>query len=198
MKKIFNAPNTITFIRILLVPVFVAFVLYPIIPDTTVNYIVCAAVFSVTALTDMLDGKIARKYGLVTNLGKFADALVDKFMIYSAYIAISVNLDGIRQRALVWLTVVIILRDLAINGIRMMASGKGKVIAAQLSGKLKTTTQCLSVVILLLEPAAAELTHIAVFENGVISLVFMALTLIATVWSGADYIKDYSKFIELD
>lgn len=198
MKKL-NVPNVLTLLRVVLVPVFVAFTMYNIV-DKPINYLVCAIIFALTAITDMLDGKIARKYNLITNFGKFMDALADKFMVYSAYIALIFLLeDKLMKELLAWLTVVIILRDLVINGIRMLAaSGDGTVIAAQFSGKAKTMTQSLSVIVLLMEPFFAYYTHLSVFSLGVFSYIAMALTLVATVWSGIDYINSYRKFIDFN
>lgn len=197
MKKL-NVPNMLTILRVILVPVFVAFVMYDFIASPW-KELVCALLFTVTALTDMLDGNIARKYNLITNFGKFMDALADKFMVYSAYIVISVKTaDPLMSRLLIWLTVIIILRDLVINGIRMIASGSGTVIAAQLSGKLKTLTQSVSVVVILMEPFLAHFLKWGFLRAGVLSYIAIGATLIATLWSGFDYVKSYSKFIDFN
>lgn len=196
-----NVPNMLTILRAVLVPVFVIFTMYDVIP-TPYRYIVCAAIFAVTALTDMLDGKIARKYGLITNFGKFMDALADKFMVYSAYLVLVV-IDGgqtLLSRLIVWLTVVIFLRDLAINGIRMLAASSTEkvVVAAQWSGKVKTTMQSVSVVVILTEKFLAGLIPDGFFALGVLSYISVALTLIVTLWSGIDYVYSYRKFLKFN
>lgn len=196
-----NVPNILTILRAVLVPVFVAFTMYDIIA-VPYRYLVCAIIFAITALTDMLDGKIARKYNLITNFGKFMDALADKFMVYSAYLVLVV-IDGgatLLSRLIVWLTVVIFLRDLAINGIRMLAasSTENVVIAAQWSGKVKTTMQSVSVVAVLVEKFLAGLMPEGFFALGVISYVCVGLTLIVTLWSGIDYVYSYRKFLNFN
>ena len=193
-----NVPNMLTILRVILVPVFVVFTLYDVIP-TPYKYLVCALIFAITALTDMLDGKIARKYGLITNFGKFMDALADKFMVYSAYLVLVV-IDGgqtLMSRLIVWLTVVIFLRDLAINGIRMLAASSTEkvVVAAQWSGKVKTTMQSVSVVVILTEKFLAGLAPEGFFSLGILSYASVVLTLIVTLWSGIDYIYSYRKFL---
>ena len=190
----------LTILRAVLVPVFVIFTMYDIIP-VPYRYLVCAAIFAITALTDMLDGKIARKYNLITNFGKFMDALADKFMVYSAYLVLVV-LDGgatLMSRLIVWLTVVIFLRDLAINGIRMLAASSTEkvVVAAQWSGKVKTTMQSVSVVTILVEKALEGIVG-GFFTYGVLSYVCIALTLAVTLWSGIDYVYSYRKFLNFN
>ncbi len=199
MKKILNVPNVLTILRVVLVPVFIVFALYKIVAEPW-NYIALAAIFAITALTDMFDGKIARKYNLITNFGKFMDALADKFMIYSAYIALAIfyfEKEPLVSRLLIWLTAVIVLRDLVINGIRMLAaSSNGTVIAAQFSGKAKTMTQSLCVVVMLAESFLAH--YIEFFELNIFTYIGLAATLAATIWSGIDYIHSYSKFIDFN
>ncbi len=196
-----NVPNMLTILRVILVPVFVVLTMYDIVPEPY-KYLVCALVFALTALTDMLDGKIARKYGLITNFGKFMDALADKFMVYSAYLVLVV-IDGgatLMSRLIVWLTVVIFLRDLAINGIRMLAasSTENVVIAAQWSGKVKTTMQSVSVAVILTEKFLSAIVFEEFFSLGILSYVSILLTLAATLWSGIDYIYSYRKFLNFN
>lgn len=196
-----NVPNMLTILRVLLVPVFVILTMYDIIP-APYRYLVCAIVFTVTALTDMLDGKIARKYNLITNFGKFMDALADKFMVYSAYLVLVV-IDGgttLMSRLIVWLTVVIFLRDLAINGIRMLAASSSEkvVVAAQWSGKVKTTMQSVSVVVILMEKFFSAVIFKEFFSLGILSYVSIVLTLAITLWSGIDYVYSYRKFLKFN
>ena len=133
-KKKMNLPNKLTILRVLLVPVFVACILY--IPNVIVRGLVSAAVFGLTAFTDMLDGKIARKYNLITNFGKFMDPLADKFMVFAALLSITVVSGGILQSVMVWVSAIVFFRELAVTSIRLVCSGAGAgVIAASFFGK---------------------------------------------------------------
>ena len=137
-----NLPNTLSIIRCLLVPVFVASLLL-LRNAGILGYLIPAAVYGLTALTDMLDGKIARKYNLITDFGKFIDPLADKFMVLSSMISILVwmLLRGKTMMAMifVWVVLVILLRELGVTSIRLVVAGKsGIVIAASALGKMKT------------------------------------------------------------
>ena len=129
-----NLPNKLTLFRVVLIPFFVFFLLAPYFEGYG-NYI-AVAIFIVASITDFLDGKIARKYNLVTNFGKFMDPLADKLLVCSALIAMS-SLGVIPA----WITIVIIAREFIISGFRLIAAEKGVVIAASMWGKWKTTFQ---------------------------------------------------------
>ena len=137
-KSAMNIPNTLSIIRVCLVPVFVAALLF--MRDIEIwGYVVPAILYIVTGLTDMLDGKIARKYNLVTDFGKFIDPLADKFMVLSSQIAILVwmMLKGWTTLALVfvWVVLVILLRELGVTSLRLVVAGKsGIVVAASFFG----------------------------------------------------------------
>ena len=139
-----NLPNKLTIMRVILIPFFVFFLLSPYFPEYG-NYI-AVAIFIVASLTDMLDGKIARKYNLVTNFGKFMDPLADKLLVCSAMICL-IELD----RLAAWIVIVIIAREFIISGFRLVASDNGVVIAASYWGKFKTTFQMLMVIVLILD-----------------------------------------------
>ena len=130
-----NLPNKLTIMRVILIPFFVFFLLSPYFPAYG-NYI-AVSIFIVASLTDMLDGKIARKYNLVTNFGKFMDPLADKLLVCSAMICL-IELD----RLAAWIVIVIIAREFIISGFRLVASDNGVVIAASYWGKFKTTFRC--------------------------------------------------------
>ena len=199
-----NLPNTLSIIRCLLVPVFVATLLF--MRDAGVwGYIVPAVVYGITALTDMLDGKIARKYNLVTDFGKFIDPLADKFMVISSMISILVwmLLRGKDTVALVfvWVVLIILLRELGVTSLRLVVAGKsGIVVAASMLGKIKTVSQMVGTVVIILEPAIAsalESTSAAVvFENHILSYVCMAIMAFTTLFSGIDYLKAYMPYID--
>ena len=155
-----------------MIPFFVAALLYDGGANQNMRY-VAAALFIIASLADMLDGKIARKYNLVTNFGKFMDPLADKLLVCSALICM------IELRELpAWMLIIIISREFIISGFRLVASDNGVVIAASYWGKFKTTFQMIGVVLLIFNiPALSTLTTIIVW-------IALALTVISLV----DYI----------
>ena len=167
-----NLPNKLTLLRVLMIPFFVVCLLWEGGQNQTLRY-VSAAIFIVASLTDMLDGKIARKYGLVTNFGKFMDPLADKLLVCSALIC----LIELRQLP-AWMVIVIISREFIISGFRLIASDNGVVIAASYWGKFKTTFQMIAVILLIFNLEALRLLADI--------CVWVALAL--TVISLADYI----------
>ena len=166
-----NLPNKLTILRVILIPFFVFFLISPFF-DGYGNYI-ALAIFIIASLTDMADGKIARKYNLVTNFGKFMDPLADKLLVCSAMICL-VDLKLIP----VWVVLIIIAREFIISGFRLVASDNGIVIAASYWGKFKTTFQMIAVVLLIVGIPALSMVTTAV--------VWIALVL--TVISLVDYI----------
>lgn len=141
-----------------MIPFFVVMLLLNGGENQTYRYI-AAAIFIVASLTDMLDGKIARKYNLVTNFGKFMDPLADKLLVCSALICL-VDLKQLPA----WMVIVIISREFIISGFRLVASDNGIVIAASYWGKFKTTFQMISVILLIVRiPALTVLTQICVW-----------------------------------
>lgn len=174
-----NLPNKLTIFRVILIPFFVFFLLTDL-PIPAGKWI-ALAIFVVASLTDMLDGKIARKYNLVTNFGKFMDPLADKLLVSSALICF-VELDKIPA----WIIIIIISREFIISGFRLIASDKGVVIAAGIWGKIKTTVQMIMVVVLIADiPGLEWLEQILIYA-----------ALILTVYSLIDYLvknKDVMK-----
>lgn len=168
-----NLPNKLTIMRVILIPFFVFFLLSPYFPAYG-NYI-AVAIFIVASLTDMLDGKIARKYNLVTNFGKFMDPLADKLLVCSAMICL-IELD----RLAAWIVIVIIAREFIISGFRLVASDNGVVIAASYWGKFKTTFRMLMVIVLILD------IQMPFFQ--ILGTVLTYVALILTVVSLIDYI----------
>ncbi|GGE24869.1 CDP-diacylglycerol--glycerol-3-phosphate 3-phosphatidyltransferase [Marinithermofilum abyssi] len=179
-----NLANKITLVRIFLVPVVMLFLLVKYDLGRvqlgneviTVSEIIAALIFILAAVTDGLDGYIARKKKLVTNLGKFLDPLADKLLISAALISL-VEM----QRLDAWIAIVIISREFAVTGLRLVAAAEGHVIAASAMGKLKTIVQIIAIVALMLNN----------FPFSSISLpfsrIFVWLAVIVTVWSGVDY-----------
>ena len=168
-----NLPNKLTIMRVILIPFFVFFLLSPYFPAYG-NYI-AVAIFIVASLTDMLDGKIARKYNLVTNFGKVMDPLADTLLECSAMICL-IELD----RLAAWIVIVIIAREFIISGFRLVASDNGVVIAASYWGKFKTTFQMLMVIVLILD------IQMPFFQ--ILGTVLTYVALILTVVSLIDYI----------
>ena len=167
-----NLPNKLTILRVIMIPFFVAALLYDGGANQNMRY-VAAALFIIASLTDMLDGKIARKYNLVTNFGKFMDPLADKLLVCSALICM-IELCELPA----WMVIIIISREFIISGFRLVASDNGVVIAASYWGKFKTTFQMIGVVLLIFNiPALSTLTTIIVW-------IALALTVISLV----DYI----------
>lgn len=173
-----NLPNKLTVMRMILIPFFVFFMLAPYFEGYG-NYI-AVAIFIIASLTDMLDGKIARKYNLVTDFGKFMDPLADKLLVCSALICL---MDVGKLPS--WAVIVIISREFIISGFRLIASDNGVVIAASYWGKFKTTFQMVSVVLLILDiPALAFVTTICVW-----------IALVLTIVSLVDYIYKNHKIL---
>lgn len=192
-SAVLNVPNILSFVRVLLVPAFVAALLF--MRDIEVwGIIVPTILYILTALTDMLDGQIARRCNLVTQFGKFIDPLADKFMVISSQIAILVwmILRGEELLALifVWVVLVILLRELAVTGLRLAVSGKVDV-AASIFGKLKTVSQMVGTVVMLVEPMIPFFS-----ENHILSYVFMGLMTFTTIYSAAEYVKAYLPHID--
>ncbi len=168
-----NLPNKLTLFRVILIPFFVFFLLAPYFPGYG-NYI-AVAIFIIASLTDFLDGKIARKYNLVTNFGKFMDPLADKLLVCSALICL-IALGRIPA----WVVIIIIAREFIISGFRLIASDNGVVIAASYWGKFKTASQMIMVIVLVLNIPGK------VFS--VIGTVLIYVSLALTVISLIDYI----------
>jgi CDP-diacylglycerol--glycerol-3-phosphate 3-phosphatidyltransferase len=162
-----NAPNVLTLLRILLVPVLVVALL----EETPDGDVIAAAVFALAALTDGLDGYIARRRKQVTTFGKLTDPLADKLLVIAALISL-VSLD----RLAAWVAMVIIARELAVTGLRTLAAEQGVVIAASWLGKLKTALQVAAIICLIaFDPSPAWVD------------VLLYVAVAVTVISGADY-----------
>ena len=168
-----NLPNKLTLFRVVLIPFFVFFLLAPYFEGYG-NYI-AVAIFIVASITDFLDGKIARKYNLVTNFGKFMDPLADKLLVCSALICL-IQLELIPA----WVVIIIIAREFIISGFRLVASDNGVVIAASYWGKFKTAFQMLTVIVLILNIPNKVFTILGT------ALIYVSLAL--TVISLIDYI----------
>lgn len=188
-----NLPNKITLVRIFMIPIFVAiFFLRNVLPY---NYIIAAVVFALAACTDFIDGYIARKYKLVTNLGKFLDPIADKVLVSTAMLllltlqnslfAIFGDMSNGLYIATAICICVIMARELIISAFRQIAATSGVVMAADMLGKYKTTFQDVSLVALMV---AADLQGTAQMITAWIGLALFGVATILTVWSGISYI----------
>ena len=155
-----NLPNKLTMFRVILIPFFVVFLLVDI---TLYDKWIALAIFIIASLTDLLDGKIARKYNLVTNFGKFMDPLADKLLVCSALICL-VALDKIPA----WMVIVIIAREFIISGFRLIASDNGVVIAASYWGKFKTTFQMVMICLMIVDIDAIRMLTVGVMWAAVV------------------------------
>ncbi len=167
-----NLPNKLTMLRVCLIPFFVVFMLTDLAGEAS-RY-AALAIFIAASLTDLADGKIARKYNLVTNFGKFMDPLADKLLVCSALICL------IQTGQLpAWYVIIIIAREFIISGFRLIASDNGIVIAASYWGKFKTTSQMILIVLMILNLPALTL----------VTQIFYWIALALTVVSLIDYMK---------
>ena len=174
-----NLPNKLTVLRICMIPFFVAALLYENGADQTMR-IIANVIFITASLTDLLDGKIARKYGLVTNFGKFMDPLADKLLVCSALICL-IQLGQLPA----WVVIVIISREFIISGFRLVAADNGIVIAASYWGKFKTVFQMAAVVLLIFNiPPLSVLTSAVLW-----------IAVILTVVSLVDYVAKNIKVL---
>ena len=168
-----NLPNKLTTLRVLMIPFFVVFLLLD--PSNQTYRYIADAIFIIASLTDMLDGKIARKYNLVTNFGKFMDPLADKLLVSAAMICLIAT-----GQLAAWIVIVIISREFIISGFRLIASDNGIVIAASYWGKFKTVFQMLMIIVLI---ANIQMPFFTVLGT---ILIYVALVL--TIVSLIDYI----------
>lgn len=189
---VMNLPNQLTLFRVLIIPVFIlTFYL-----QFKSHYLVSLAIFAIAAITDFLDGYLARKYKLVTNLGKFLDPIADKVLVLSALVIMLTVPDFFTKNLGDWALIVagvsvavILAREIIVSGFRMVAADSGLVIAADKIGKYKTATQDISIVILFLGAGIGEFTsHVAVAILNYIGLALFAISTLLTVISGINYI----------
>lgn len=174
-----NLPNKLTVLRVILIPFFVVSLMIENGANQTFRY-VAAAIFIIASLTDMLDGKIASKYNLVTNFGKFMDPLADKLLVCSALICL-IQLGQLPA----WMVIIIVSREFIISGFRLVAAEQGIVIAASYWGKFKTTFQMIAVVLMILNFEALS----------VVTLICTWAALILTIISLVDYIAKNHKVL---
>ena len=177
-----NLPNKLTILRVILIPFFVVFMLFDI--TGAADKWIALVIFCVASLTDMLDGKIARKYNLVTNFGKFMDPLADKLLVCSAMICLVE-----KKQLAAWIVIIIIAREFIISGFRLIAADNNIVIAASMWGKFKTTFQMAMIILLILNWQMMwfqVLTTIVVY----VALVLTIVSLIDYLAKNKDVLKE--------
>lgn len=179
-----NLPNQITLARVCMIPIFVIFMVIDFpwgevqFGDVflSVEQLIATAIFIIASTTDWIDGYYARKYNLVTNLGKFLDPLADKLLVSSAFIIlVEIGL------APSWVVILIISREFAVTGLRLILAGDGEVVAANMLGKIKTWTQIIAIITLLLENVPFS------YMNFPFADIMLYVALFFTLWSGLDY-----------
>jgi CDP-diacylglycerol--glycerol-3-phosphate 3-phosphatidyltransferase len=175
-RRIFNLPNTISLLRIGVIPILFFLVLAP----GPIRSLVIAVLFIIAALTDLLDGYIARRYGIVTTMGKFLDPIADKLIVNTAMVML-IPIGRIPA----WIVAIIIIRDFAVDGIRAIASSEGIIIQASKLGKRKTLCQIFAVSALMIHyPFIGADAHL-------VGMAILFIALVLTVISGADYIVKF-------
>ncbi len=198
-----NLPNKLTVLRIILVPIFIVIMMLPdrVLPSL-ISGIIGVSLFIIASFTDMLDGKIARKYGLVTDFGKLMDPLADKFMVIGALTAIVYRYGNIRTLCTVALLVVIF-RELAVTSMRLVASSSsGVVVAANKLGKIKTVMQIVFICTAIIEPMLYQIPPVAailpawMIQYPILTHVSCILMIIFTVWSGVNYMVGMWKYMD--
>ena len=191
-----NLPNKLTVFRTICIPFFVFFLLAHFVPC---NYVFALVVFIIASLTDLLDGKIARKYNLITNFGKFMDPLADKLLVCAALISIDSLITSQQFAGHVWFTVsviIIISREIFISGFRILAADQNVVLAAGWWGKVKTVLQMVMTIIMIIYLQVKDWNVLykwniptpVILGVGIFIQVLVAATLFFTVFSMIDYV----------
>lgn len=195
-----NTPNKLTLLRIFLVPFFVAVLLITALPH---NFLIAGLIFAAASLTDLFDGRLARKNNQVTDFGKFADPLADKILVLSALLCfVELGIVGAVP------VIIILFRELMVTSMRLIAANKGEVVAANLWGKSKTVSQIAAIVCVILLQYVLELMHMNIIRISpdalyawecvvlIIDNILVWISVIFAVISGVIYIKDNREFIK--
>ena len=205
-----NLPNKLTVLRMCLVPVILLVGMLTPKNDSSfwfyISCVICAAVFIGASVTDMLDGKIARRDGLVTDFGKFLDPVADKFMVIGAMFVILWKFPNLQMIMIISL-IVVVFRELAVTAIRMVVASSNVVVAANMLGKIKTVTQIVAISTVFLEPVVqwvlkmcieAVTGQTLVWRTDILPLTWasIALSLVMTIWSGMNYIVACWKYLD--
>ena len=203
-----NLPNRLTVLRLCLVPVLL---LVGMLPNSIIPFylscLISAVLFIGTAVTDMLDGKIARKHNLITDFGKFMDPIADKFMVIGALFVILYKFENLRL-IMIFTLLIVVFRELAVTSMRLVVStGQNIVVAANSLGKIKTVSQIVAVSTVFLEPVVQFVVRLIVeavtgkaqvWRTDIVPLTWatIAFCVVMTVWSGMNYILAYWKYLD--
>ena len=203
-----NLPNRLTLLRLCLVPVLL---IVGMLPDSVIPFylscLVCAVLFILTAITDMLDGKIARRDNLITDFGKFMDPIADKFMVIGALFVILHKFENLRT-VMIFVLLVVVFRELAVTSMRLVVStGSNIVVAANMLGKIKTVSQIVAISTVFLEPVVQRVAEWVVetvsgrpvyWSTEIFPLTWLSLAfaVVMTVWSGINYLAAYWKYLD--
>lgn len=174
-----NLPNKLTLLRIIAIPVFIVVLMME-------HRYTATIIFIAAALTDMLDGHIARKYDLVTNFGKLMDPLADKLLVMSALLCL-VELGEVAG----WMVIVVLAREFAVTGLRQVAAAEGIVIAAGTTGKIKTITQMIAIPLLLLDNWPCKYIGLPLDQ------IFLWIAVVMTIISGVEYIVKNKQLLSM-
>ena len=190
-----NLPNKLTLMRILLVPFFMLFLYW----EIPYHFTIALIIFAAASITDALDGKIARKYNLITTFGKFADPLADKILVLAAFACLADIMQGQIVNGVV--VTIIAAREFMVSGLRLVTAEKGVVVAAGIWGKLKTAFTMVAIALILIWYATGDfgISFDRVVEV-VIPYILLALVWISvllTIISGGIYLKGYAKYIDM-
>ena len=180
-----NTANKLTILRVILVPLFLAFMLI----DGFAWQMAALVTFIIASLTDMLDGQIARKCNQITTFGKFADPLADKMLITAAFLGFMAQ--GVIN---VWAVMIMLVREFMVSGVRLAAVSEGEVIAASFWGKFKTVSQMVAVIVAFL---VLNIPVVSESMAYIITNVFVWISVVLTVASGADYLVKNWKLMKL-
>lgn len=207
MKKL-NLPNKLSLSRLIMVPIFMLVMFLVPSEHWIIRNALGAAIFLGTAITDAIDGKIARKHNLITEFGKFIDPLADKFLvIFSMLMLLYLPDFGAIQPYLLWVFTLVLMRELAVTALRLVLRGSGVVLAADTLGKVKTVFQMIFIMTALLEPILYRVLELLIpaipaevfaflAKYPVLTLATMACTLVFTVWSGINYFAGNGKYLD--
>ena len=195
-----NLPNKLTVLRILLVPIFLVFLMW----EFPHHYLVANLVFVAASLTDLLDGKIARKQGLITDLGKFLDPLADKMLTTAAFLgfmacSMGERFNGGMVDILMWVNFIVLTREFIVTSVRLMAAGGGTVVAANIYGKLKTVLQMVAIITAMAFEWFISFGILPAIICDIMVYTYTALILVSTlmaVISGVVYVYQNKHFIK--
>ncbi|MBQ0092865.1 MAG: CDP-alcohol phosphatidyltransferase family protein [Clostridiales bacterium] len=206
-----NLPNKLTLIRITLIPAFILFAVYDFFAGDNgaadwISRIIASVIFITAAVTDFLDGHIARKRQLITDFGKFMDPLADKFLVLGAMFSLCMSPyaihyndwfvydfcipENVLKQMFFWCSMIVLFRELAVTSMRLVVAKSGVVVAANILGKIKTNTQIICICSVLLEPLVLP------FARGWFTFIMIILVSVFTVWSGLNYILTYWKYLD--